>query len=258
MAYETEQVENAVGKGEESERAARVYRDIDAYVNKGGRDLEDEHLALAESDEEKEKIRNLWHKGRRARLALVGARFEALRPKIEAVRCKLAEPAQVEAEEQAKPKVSWRRTTKTNFFAPSTQPTVESSEKDDREEKPPKELSDAGVVPTGFRQSPTIAPALADEGVLCLDPAAPFDNAQKLVSLRAWHPSERIRTWQFWQKSFWQWSGTHWCEVDDDTVRASIWHELNGAEKVLKGGKRARYEPKINDVNATLDALRRL
>jgi hypothetical protein len=29
MAYETEQVENAVGKGEESERAARVYRDID-------------------------------------------------------------------------------------------------------------------------------------------------------------------------------------------------------------------------------------
>jgi len=35
-----------------------------------------------------------------------------------------------------------------------------------------------------------------------------------------------------------------------------MWHELNGAEKVLKGGKRARYEPKINDVNATLDALK--
>jgi hypothetical protein len=71
------------------------------------------------------------------------------------------------------------------------------------------------VVPTGFTQSPTIAPVVADEGALCLDPAAPFDNAQKLVSLRAWHPGERIRTWQFWQKSFWQWSGTQWCEVDD-------------------------------------------
>jgi hypothetical protein len=112
------------------------------------------------------------------------------------------------------------------------------------------------VVPTGFTQSPTIAPVVADEGALCLDPAAPFDNAQKLVSLRAWHPGERIRTWQFWQKSFWQWSGTQWCEVDDDTVRASIWHELNAAEKVLKGGKLARYEPKMSDVNATLDALK--
>jgi hypothetical protein len=76
------------------------------------------------------------------------------------------------------------------------------------------------AVPIGFTQSPTIAPVVADGGALCLNPAAPFDNAQKLVSLRAWHPGERIRTWQFWQKSFWQWSGTHWCEVDDDTVRA--------------------------------------
>jgi hypothetical protein len=111
------------------------------------------------------------------------------------------------------------------------------------------------LVPLGFTQSPTIAPA-AYEGALCLDPATPFDNAQKLVSSRAWHPVECIRTWQFWQKSFWQWTGTHWQEVDDDTVRASMWHELNGAEKVLKGGKRARYEPRMNDVNATLDALK--
>jgi hypothetical protein len=81
MAYENE-LDRELG---ESERAARVYRDIDAYVNKGGRDLEEEHLALAQSGEEKEKIRNLWHKGRRARLALVGARFDALRPKIEEV-----------------------------------------------------------------------------------------------------------------------------------------------------------------------------
>ena len=69
------------------------------------------------------------------------------------------------------------------------------------------------VVPTGFTQSPTIAPVVADDRALCLDPAAPFDNAQRLVSLRAWHPGECIRTWQFWQKSFWQWSGTHWCET---------------------------------------------
>jgi hypothetical protein len=103
MAYENEQV----GELGESERAARVYRDIDAYVNKGGRDLEEAHLALAQSDEEKEKIRNLWHKGRRARLALVGARFDA---KIEEAKRKLAEPKQVEAEKvEAKPAGVYRR-----------------------------------------------------------------------------------------------------------------------------------------------------
>ncbi|MGA8698022.1 MAG: hypothetical protein WB689_30155, partial [Xanthobacteraceae bacterium] len=119
MAYENEYEQEQVVDNGESERAARVYRDIDAYVNKGGKDLEKDHLALAQSDDEKEKIRNLW---RRAQLALVGARFEALRPNIEEAKQKLAavEPA----------KVSWRRTTTTNFFGPSTQPKAEPSAKD--------------------------------------------------------------------------------------------------------------------------------
>src|SRR5262249_50522115 len=122
-------------------------------------------------------------------------------------------------------------------------------------EKP--ETKAAVPAPLGFTQSPAVAPPVADGEVLELDPAAPFDNAQKLVSLRAWHPSESIRTWQYWQRSFWQWTSTHWREVDDDTVRASVWHELNAAEKLLKGGKaRVRYEPKMQDVNATLDALK--
>jgi P4 family phage/plasmid primase-like protien len=141
-------------------------------------------------------------------------------------------------------------------FLPSPQPTADEAREDIQEGKSQElDLEGSQSVPIGFTQSPTKAPEVAD-GVLCLDPAAPFDNAQKLVSLRAWHPGERIRTWQFWQKSFWQWSGMHWCEVDDDTVRASIWHELNGAEKVLKGGKRARFEPKMSDVNGMVDALK--
>ena len=46
-------------------------------------------------------------------------------------------------------------------------------------------------------------PEAAEEQVIILDPATPFDNAQKLVSLRAWHRGERIRTLQYWQRSFW-------------------------------------------------------
>jgi hypothetical protein len=208
-----------------------------------GADLEEEHVALAPWLAK--ATRALWREEKAWRAAH--------RPKIEEAKQKLVEV------EPTKPVVAYRRydtLAKASFILPAPQPKAEEAENGNREAEPQKELPDTGVVPTGFRQSPTIAPAVADEGVLCLDPAAPFDNAQKLVSLRAWHPGERIRTWQFWQRSFWQWSGTHWCEVDDDTVRASIWHELNGAEKVLKGGKRARYEPKMSDVNASVDALK--
>src|SRR5262249_19717259 len=51
-------------------------------------------------------------------------------------------------------------------------------------EKP--ETKAAVPAPLGFTQSPAVAPPVAGGEVLELDPAAPFDNAQKLVSLRAW------------------------------------------------------------------------
>ena len=245
------------------EVAITMAQHLHAYAHNNGPDLEAEDLAIPCDAFSIEKRKAKWTKVKRDKLNLIGAKFDALRPKIEEAKRKLAEPKQVEAEKvEVKPAGVYRRyaisdhVVGASFFVPSGQLKDAEGEKHNRHQDVLKELPDAGVVPTGFRQSLTTAPAVADEGVLCLDPAAPFDNAQKLVSLRAWHPGERIRTWQFWQKSFWQWSGTHWCEVDDDTVRASIWHELNGAEKVLKGGKRARYEPKMSDVNALADALK--
>jgi len=109
--------------------------------------------------------------------------------------------------------------------------------------------------PQGFFSSSEF-PTFEPEEILCLDPAAPFDNAQKLISLRAWHRREGIRTLQYWQRAFWDWNGKCWQEADEETVRASMWQQLNAAEKFLKGGKRARFEPKMSDVSATLDALR--
>ena len=100
---------------------------------------------------------------------------------------------------------------------------------------------------TKFEQIP-------EEETLVLD-NVPYDNAQKLVSLRAWHRRDGVPTLRRWQKSFWSWSGTHWREVDDETVRAAMWDHLNRAQRYVKGGKLARFEPKTADVSAVLDAL---
>jgi hypothetical protein len=250
------------------EAIQRIAADIRAYPQ--ALDRSEEHIrlySLRDALIPREEIEALWAEryaeialAGKAKLARVGARSDALRPKIEEVRNDPNLGALFKKSEKKADAPTYRRIAISDHvvnrdvssFLPATQPKADEAREDTRE----LNLEGPQSVPIGFRQSLTIAPAVADEGVLCLDPAAPFDNAQKLVSLRAWHPGERIRTWQFWQKSFWQWSGTHWQEVDDDTVRASVWHELNGAEKVLKGGKRARFEPKMNDVNAMVDALK--
>jgi hypothetical protein len=101
----------------------------------------------------------------------------------------------------------------------------------------------------------TIAEPTEEEEVLILDPAAPLDNAKKLISLRGWHKGDRMPTLRYWQRSFWDWSGANWREVDPDTTRAAMWRHLDAAEKYVKGGKKARFEPKSADVNATTDAL---
>ena len=253
--------ETAVAKLTEAELKKLVTASILAFEHDEGDYLEHQHRQLARKyGLNEERIAWLWHNAAdqarqnlatmRTRFGEVAGRFEALRPKIDEAKRKLAEPKQVEP--ATKPAPSYRRyeNVGSSFILPAPQPAAEEAESGNREAEP-----NAGVVPTGFRQSPTIAPAVADEGVLCLDPAAPFDNAQKLVSLRAWHPGERIRTWQFWQRSFWQWSGTHWCEVDDDTVRASIWHELDRRRESLKGWQTRKIQTQNSDVNALVDAL---
>jgi putative DNA primase/helicase len=105
----------------------------------------------------------------------------------------------------------------------------------------------------GFASRPLPTPS----GLL-LNPETPMENASAIQGLRAWHERDQVSTWRYWQKSFWQWDNGRWREVDEDTVRASIWHELNGAEKVIKQRHRVPFEPTPTHVNATLDALRAL
>jgi putative DNA primase/helicase len=117
-----------------------------------------------------------------------------------------------------------------------------------REVRVPPIQGQALAVPIGF------APMTAGE--LTLNPATPFDTAQKLISLRAWQPDEGLRTWMHWQGSFWQWTGQRWKEIEDEQVRSFLWFQLNEADKIAKGGKTERFEPKPEHVNALTDALK--
>jgi putative DNA primase/helicase len=91
---------------------------------------------------------------------------------------------------------------------------------------------------------------------LQLDPSVPFDNAGKLISMRAWHGREGMRTLHHWQGSFWDWNGMCYRERDPEEVRSFVWKLLAAAEKYGKGGKVVRFEPNPANVTATIDALK--
>jgi putative DNA primase/helicase len=143
----------------------------------------------------------------------------------------------------------------TKIFSAASQPAeepVESAQPDPAQA--PQDEAAAEPERTFFAPA-AITEAAAEEEVLILDPAAPLDNAKKLISLRGWHKPDRMPTLRYWQKSFWNWRGANWREVDPDTVRGAMWRHLDAAEKYVKGGKKARFEPTPAHVNATVDAL---
>jgi hypothetical protein len=131
MAYET------LAKTQITE--AEVISSIEDFLFGDGDYLEREHRLLARKcGLKEEKIAGLWHNAAeqarqnlatmQARFGEVAGRFEALRPKIEEAKSKLAESKQVEPE--ASPPPAFRRYPATNFFGPTTQPTDESTGKD--------------------------------------------------------------------------------------------------------------------------------
>ena len=190
-------------------------KDIDAR-RKGGPNLQAKYLEWAEQlpkeivVECKEKVVEVWAKveeelARRRReevAAKAAADFGELRRRM---RRRFAEEPKHEG---------------ASSFLPAKQPTAEDAEQSPQE-----------VV------APTLVPVSPREPIL-LNPGAPYDNAQKLITEYHWHTGQRVRTLQHYQKDFWKWDGTHWVQVDDDAARSDVWKQLDAADKILKGGKR--------------------
>jgi putative DNA primase/helicase len=89
-----------------------------------------------------------------------------------------------------------------------------------------------------------------------LHPTVPFVNAQKLVGARAWHHRDGMRTLHFSQGVFWDWDGQRYCEVDGDKMDATLWRQLDQAEKFGKGRRLEGFDPKPEDVSGTFKALK--
>ena len=85
------------------EVAITMAQHLHAYAHNNGPDLEAEDLAIPCDAFSIEKRKAKWTKVKRDKLNLIGARFEALRPKIEEAKRKLAEV------EPTKPAVAFRR-----------------------------------------------------------------------------------------------------------------------------------------------------
>jgi putative DNA primase/helicase len=88
-----------------------------------------------------------------------------------------------------------------------------------------------------------------------LDPHAPLDNARKFVRRRCWNAVADFRTLQFWQGEFWEWRGTHWKRVDENTMRSRVYEFLDAAQRYTGRGL-GRFLPQSFDVNKTIDALK--
>jgi hypothetical protein len=127
------------------ELAGPMAQDILDYI-KTGNDRRSYYLAIPCHDFPVEKRVAKWELADKQRAALmrtqlasVAGKFDALRPKIEEAKAKLAEPS-------VKAAVSYRRITATNFFGPTTQPKAEEAKKDNvakEERKEPEQARDA-------------------------------------------------------------------------------------------------------------------
>jgi putative DNA primase/helicase len=207
-----------------------------AHLN-GGPDFENYHHSISRSPEMRVMFKRTW---KRVKDQI------AARPKPEEITL----VPQIDAGLQVSGKPSWVRIGRAKVIeAKANEPSISKAVIEGlREVQILPVQGRALAVPMGF--------APMSIGELTLNPATPFDSAQKLITLRAWQPDEGIRTWRHWQKSFWQWTGQCWKEMEDETVRAFLWFQLNDADKIVKGGKSERFEPKPEHVNALTDALK--
>ena len=74
----------------------------------------------------------------------------------------------------------------------------------------------------GTSRALAVLPEILEGGPLLLNPAVPFDNAQKLIEAYHWHAGERVRTLMHYQHEYWKWDRTHWAVLGDDSLRAGV------------------------------------
>jgi putative DNA primase/helicase len=87
---------------------------------------------------------------------------------------------------------------------------------------------------------------------LVLDPKAPFDTAREFVLRRYHQGGDQILYHQ--GGAFYAWTGDHYPEKDEETLRSELYEFLDDAQRCGEG--RFRFKPTRAHVNDILDALK--
>jgi putative DNA primase/helicase len=97
-----------------------------------------------------------------------------------------------------------------------------------------------------------IAATLEALGILFPSPSQPMPVARKLMQARDFSD---LPTLKHWRDSWMRWEEAHWAEVEERTVRAELYEQLEQA-KYMKPTGEAPWEPNRYKINDVVDALR--
>jgi len=100
-----------------------------------------------------------------------------------------------------------------------------------------------------------IAAATAAE-TLILSPASPYESADKYLKLRCPTPEGFTRL-IYYRGDFYEWTGTHYRDLSDDTLRSDVYRFLDAAKQRKRpDDEPTPFMPNINKVNEVINALR--
>jgi putative DNA primase/helicase len=87
-----------------------------------------------------------------------------------------------------------------------------------------------------------------------LDPTTPYNSALAFIEIKYSNPS--IHALHYYQGEFFHWTGTHYCTIDIDTMRAEMYEFLDAADCPDKQGGTIPFRPTSRRVSDVLDALK--
>jgi hypothetical protein len=234
--------------------AEGIAKDIEAYRERGGPDLEEEHLALAQTPEEREAIRAAWIDARERRVIADVAEAErkaaARAAEREAKAAELVTAADADNSTQGWGKRrSWGEGPATSkkdegfFKKPDVQPKAVITP----EPQPSKTLVPAARFGNEQPRAPDTVPAT-------LAQSSPYDTAKEYVRRHCFR--EGVLATYFWQDQFWKWNGRYYEAVEPQIIHTVTDAFLDGSQKFVGGGDLTRFKPTPKLVNDVLDALK--
>jgi putative DNA primase/helicase len=115
-------------------------------------------------------------------------------------------------------------------------------------------MSDSDLVPLSQAKKPDRRKRQKANGADApvFDPSNPFDTARRLIAEH--HTADGARLMHHHDARFWQWTGTHYIEIDAADIRARLYAILSTA--IMPGKDQAPFKPTSSKVNNVIDAYR--